>query len=281
MRSKVQQSHLSQQRSITSCGGLHTKKASLLEDTSTTSVRLRPNSGWDYVNFESLQPLCSKYFQGIFDTLLHHPPHRALRLLVVTSSLASQSRSRCLTDNICQTAAVRKPTFFPQVTRWAVAEVTLVTRSQSGSHGDSVCFWNGFASAQVSPSADEETVWRVNPSSSSYCIVVNEAGRILPRHLCNQLKMLHPPSNHFTLTRCALVCFMAILNHYRFFFLKHSVKLRFFSSIFFLFSVNDSQILIRKLSEAFSTYVRTKRWFSCCRLKFTHLKKRTNWAKNM
>lgn len=56
--------------------------------------------------------LVPSIFKVFFDALLRHPPHRALRLLVVTSSLASQSCSSRLTDNICQTAAVRKPTLF-------------------------------------------------------------------------------------------------------------------------------------------------------------------------
>lgn len=129
----------------------------------------------------------------------------------------------CSTDNICQTAAVRKPTFFHQTRdfsarppRWAVDEATL--GSSHYGFDITVSFWTGFASAQVRPSAHEETLWRVNPSRSGYCIVVNEVGHILPRHLCNPVKTLRPPSNHFTLVRRAVVCFMAISNHYCFVF---------------------------------------------------------------
>lgn len=119
--------------------------------------------------------------------------------------------------------------FYTHVTCGAVAEVTRQGHSPVSFH-DSVCVWSGLASAQVRPSANEEAVWRVNPGSGGgYCIVGNEAGRILPRHLCNQLKMFHPPSNHFTLINVHLFTFYFVF----LFLTKLSMIFKFFQNLEF------------------------------------------------
>lgn len=205
------------------CGALHIfhQYKTLLQDISTTSVW--PNSGGDYAAFESSQPLCSKYFQGIFlihcciTRLTEHCAFLLLRQALRVNSVHAARRITSVKQLQCGNPLFSiKPVTFLHVPRWAVDEATLVSAHYG--FDITVSFLTGFASAQVRPSAHEETLWRVNPSRSGYCIVVNEVGHILPRHLCNPVKTLRPPSNHFTLVRRAVVCFMAISNHYCFLF---------------------------------------------------------------
>lgn len=128
--------------------------------------------------------------------------------------------------------SIKHVTFLHVPPRWAVDEATLV--SSHYSFDITVSFSTGFASAQVRPSAHEETLWRVNPSRSGYCIVVNEVGHILPRHLCNPVKTAPPTLQSFYPCQTCSSLLYGYIESFLFFCLsfKHSFK-EWFSYLFF------------------------------------------------